>query len=157
MQSVAFAHSNPEPRAATQAVHVVFFSNVSGNTERFVSKLGYDSTRIPIYASDPMPEMSEPFVLITPTYGGCLSVTGKEGSHVPRQVKKFLANKTNRDLTRGVLAAGNSNFGASYGAAGKAVAAKLGVPYLYRFELMGTQEDVDNVRKGLDQFWQHQR
>ena len=147
------AYFDSVPRAAEKSVHVVFFSNVSGNTERFVTKLGYASTRIPIYSSEPMPEMSEPFVLITPTYGGCLSVTGKEGSHVPRQVKKFLANKTNRDLARGVLAAGNSNFGASFGAAGEAVAAKLGVPYLYRFELMGTQEDVDNVRKGLDEFW----
>ncbi|EGW6664681.1 class Ib ribonucleoside-diphosphate reductase assembly flavoprotein NrdI, partial [Salmonella enterica subsp. enterica serovar Typhimurium] len=25
---------------------------------------------------------------------------------------------------------------------------------LYRFELMGTQRDIDNVRKGVNEFWQ---
>ncbi|WP_333620208.1 class Ib ribonucleoside-diphosphate reductase assembly flavoprotein NrdI [Dietzia sp.] len=142
---------------AAGRVHVVFFSNISENTARFVGKLGFDSTRIPIRAADEMPEMSEPFVLIVPTYGGCLSVTGREGSHVPRQVKKFLAIEGNRALARGVVAGGNSNFGTSFGAAGEAIAAKLGVPYLYRFELMGTHEDVENVREGLEEFWQHQR
>lgn len=142
-------------QAQTPAVHVVYFSNVSENTRRFVDKLGFASTRIPIRANETMPEMSEPFVLIVPTYGGCLSVTGREGSHVPRQVKNFLHNPRNRELAVGVIAAGNSNFGATYGVAGDLLAAKLNIPYLYRFELMGTQEDVARVREGLEEFWQH--
>jgi len=36
------------------------------------------------------------------------------------------------------------------------ISQKCGVPYLYRFELMGTQQDVDNVRKGVNEFWQRQ-
>ncbi|MBN9328102.1 MAG: class Ib ribonucleoside-diphosphate reductase assembly flavoprotein NrdI, partial [Cellulomonas sp.] len=38
----------------------------------------------------------------------------------------------------GVIAAGNTNFGSAYCKAGKVVAAKCDVPYLYGFELMGT-------------------
>lgn len=144
-----------QQRAAKSAVHVVYFSNISENTRRFVDKLGFAATRIPVRAAEPMPEMSDPFVLIVPTYGGCLKVTGREGSHVPRQVKKFLANPRNRGLVRGVIASGNSNFGTTFGVAGDAVSAKLGVPYLYRFELMGTHEDVVNVREGLEELWQH--
>jgi protein involved in ribonucleotide reduction len=30
------------------------------------------------------------------------------------------------------------------------------VPYLYRFELMGTPDDVDAVRAGLQDFWKEQ-
>ncbi|MCP5629287.1 class Ib ribonucleoside-diphosphate reductase assembly flavoprotein NrdI, partial [Klebsiella pneumoniae] len=28
--------------------------------------------------------------------------------------------------------------------------------WLYRFELMGTQSDIDNVQKGVSEFWQRQ-
>jgi protein involved in ribonucleotide reduction len=33
------------------------------------------------------------------------------------------------------------------------VSRKCGVPYLYRFELMGTDEDVEAVCAGLADFW----
>ncbi|MDU7187671.1 MAG: class Ib ribonucleoside-diphosphate reductase assembly flavoprotein NrdI, partial [Klebsiella sp.] len=44
----------------------------------------------------------------------------------------------------------------AYGRAGDVIKQKCGVPYLYRFELMGTPQDVDNVRKGVSEFWQRQ-
>ncbi len=52
-------------------------------------------------------------------------------------------------MIRGVIAAGNTNFGAEFGYAGDVVSRKCGVPpYLYRFELMGTTDDVFAVRAG---------
>jgi protein involved in ribonucleotide reduction len=59
-------------------------------------------------------------------------------------------------LIRGVIAAGNNNFGAEFAYAGNVVSAKCGVPYLYRFELMGTPDDVESVRAGLKDFWKEQ-
>ncbi|EPM4979464.1 class Ib ribonucleoside-diphosphate reductase assembly flavoprotein NrdI, partial [Escherichia coli] len=47
-------------------------------------------------------------------------------------------------------------FGEAYGRAGDVIARKCGVPWLYRFELMGTQSDIENVRKGVTEFWQRQ-
>ena len=76
-------------------------------------------------------------MLILPTYGG-----GNEGGAVPKQVIKFLNDEDNRALIRGVIAAGNTNFGEAYCIAGDIIAAKCHVPYLYGFELMGTSEDV---------------
>ena len=75
---------------------------------------------------------------------------------------RVLNNEHNRSLIRGVIAAGNTNFGAEFCYAGNVVSRKCGVPYLYRFELMGTAEDVDAVRAGLAAFWKdedtcHQR
>ena len=130
---------------------LVYFSSASDNTHRFVQKLGLDAQRIPLHSSDPFLHASEPYVLVLPTYGG-----GNEGGAVPKQVIKFLNDEDNRALIRGVIAAGNTNFGEKYCIAGDIIAAKCHVPYLYGFELMGTTEDVHNVREGLGRFWQRQ-
>jgi protein involved in ribonucleotide reduction len=135
---------------------VVYFSSVSDNTHRFVTKLGLRSLRIPVHRTDPGLYVDEPYVLITPTYGGGRQVTAVSGGgYVPKQVIRFLNDEHNRSLIRGVIAAGNTNFGAEFGRAGDIVARKCRVPYLYRFELMGTAHDVDRVRAGLLDFFDH--
>ena len=130
---------------------VVYFSSATENTKRFVEKLGLPSQRIPLRRNDPELTVDEPYVLICPTYGGGVSVTGGNSRPVPGQVIRFLNNEGNRSLIRGVIAAGNSNFGADYCLAGKVIADKCKVPYLYRFELMGLAEDVAHVRRQLVQ------
>ena len=130
---------------------VVYFSSATENTKRFVEKLGLPSQRIPLRRNDPELNVDEPYVLICPTYGGGVSVTGGNSRPVPGQVIRFLNNEGNRSLIRGVIATGNSNFGADYCLAGKVIADKCKVPYLYRFELMGSAEDVAHVRRQLVQ------
>ncbi len=127
---------------------LVYFSSTSENTRRFVEKLGREALRLPIDATDETPRVGAPFVLVTPTYGG-----GGDKGAVPKPVIRFLNDPDNRSLIRGVIAAGNTNFGEAYGRAGKIIADKCGVPLLYRFELLGTQEDVTAVRQGLERFW----
>ena len=131
--------------------NLVYFSSVSGNTHRFVEKLGHPALRIPIFAHDEPLKVSEPFVLILPTYGG-----GPDTRAVPKQVVRFLNDERNRQYLRGVIAAGNTNFGEAYGLAGDIVARKCAVPHLYRFELFGTPDDVTAVQEGLEQFWRLQ-
>lgn len=53
-----------------------------------------------------------------------------------------------------MLGAGNTNFGPLFCVAAEKVAAKCQVPLLYKFELMGTDEDVEKVTQGLEEFWQ---
>lgn len=130
---------------------VVYFSSATENTKRFVEKLGLPSQRIPLRRNDPELNVDEPYVLICPTYGGGVSVSGGNSRPVPGQVIRFLNNEGNRSLIRGVIAAGNSNFGADYCLAGKVIADKCKVPYLYRLELMGSAEDVAHVRRQLVQ------
>ena len=145
------------PMPAEEPVRIVYFSNVSEYTKKFVDRLGLPAVRIPVRKTEPMPVVSDPYVLIVPTYGGSLEITGRSGAAVPRQVVAFLNDAHNRSLCRGVIAGGNTNFGTDFGRSGDVISRKLGIPYLYRFELMGTQEDVIRVREGLEEFWQHQQ
>jgi len=128
---------------------LVYFSSASENTHRFVGKLGFPSARIPLHPKDPPLQVGEEYVLLVPTYGG-----GSVKGAVPKQVIRFLNDPHNRSLCRGVISSGNTNFGEAYCLAGDIIASKLGVPLLYRYELLGTPTDVERVTQGLDEFWQ---
>ncbi|GAA1328595.1 MULTISPECIES: class Ib ribonucleoside-diphosphate reductase assembly flavoprotein NrdI [Brachybacterium] len=129
---------------------LVYFSSVSGNTHRFVEKLGLPAQRIPLYPKEEPLVMDEEFVLMVPTYGG-----GNGRGAVPKQVIKFLNDQRNRTLIRGVIGGGNTNFGETYCLAGDIISAKCQVPHMYKFELLGTPRDVQRVHDGLEEFWRH--
>lgn len=120
---------------------VVYFSTKSGNTARYVNKLGFQSIRMTVQN---MPIMDFPYVLVTPTYGG-----GDDRKAVPPPVIKMLNIKENRDHLIGVVSTGNRNFGSSFGAAGKVISQKCEVPHLHSVELFGTIDDVEEVQNKL--------
>ncbi|MTH64502.1 class Ib ribonucleoside-diphosphate reductase assembly flavoprotein NrdI [Paracoccus shanxieyensis] len=127
---------------------LVYFSSASGNTARFVARLGLTAARIPISPADATPEPALPYVLISPTFAD-----GEGRGAVPKQVIRFLNDPGRRALLRGVIAAGNRNFGATYALAGRVIAEKCNVPLLYSFELAGTDNDIARVHDGLHKFW----
>ncbi|WP_049008748.1 class Ib ribonucleoside-diphosphate reductase assembly flavoprotein NrdI [Enterobacter cloacae] len=117
---------------------LVFFSSSSENTLRFIERLGLPATRIPLNERERI-QVEEPYILVVPSYGG-----GGTAGSVPRQVIRFLNDPHNRQRIRGVIAAGNRNFGDAFGRAGDVISQKCGVPYLYRFELMGALLNKSN-------------
>jgi len=130
---------------------LVYFSSSSENTHRFVGRTGLPAIRIPTDRQLEKLRVDTPYILVVPSYGG-----GSSKGAVPAQVIRFLNDEHNRSLIRGVIAAGNTNFGAAYCIAGEIISQKCQVPYLYRFELLGTPEDVAKVRQGVTEFWQRQ-
>lgn len=134
-------------------MQIVYFSSTSENTHRFVQKLTCVSHRIPLNLQEHMVVDSE-YILICPTYSG-----GGKNTHghvdtrgaVPKQVIHFLNDEHNRKLCRAVIGTGNTNFGDSFALAGPIIAAKVGVPLAYQFELSGTQEDVVRVQMLIDE------
>ncbi|WP_411839109.1 class Ib ribonucleoside-diphosphate reductase assembly flavoprotein NrdI [Paracoccus sp. ME4] len=127
---------------------LVYFSSGSGNTARFVERLALPALRIPIRTGQEVPRPARPFVLICPTYSD-----GEGRGAVPKQVIAFLNDPDRRALIRGVIGAGNRNFGATYALAAHIIAQKCAIPVLARFELAGTDTDIARIRDGLDQFW----
>lgn len=127
---------------------LIYFSSASGNTQRFVERLGIEACRIPVSPDEPMPVPRQPFVLICPTYSD-----GQGRGAVAKPVIHFLNDPQRRALLRGVIGAGNRNFGQFFAHAGRVIADKCQVPLLYRFELAGTDIDLIRVREGLQRFW----
>lgn len=128
------------------SINIVYFSNRSENTKRFVEKLnGKDNhTRIPLdWDSNPL-VVSNDYVLCVPTYGG-----GSERSAIPKQVKAFLNVPENRDRLRGVIGFGNTNFGDNFCKAAELISRKTGVPVIAKVEIFGTQDDVIKVKERL--------
>lgn len=127
------------------SISIVYFSNYSGNTKRLVEKLDGTTIRIPIDwdSSNPTVVSSE-YVLIVPTYGG-----GSEKPAIPRQVRHFLNIEQNRDLLRGVIGTGNTNFGEHFCKAADMISEKTGVPIIARVEIFGTDEDVIKIKERL--------
>ncbi len=132
------------------SLDIVYFSNYSGNTKRFVEKLNarpYNIIRIPIdWDVDNPTTVSNGYVLFVPTYGG-----GSEKSAIPRQVRHFLNIPGNREMLKGIVAFGNTNFGEHYCKAAEMISGKTGVPIIARVEIFGTSEDVQRVQERLEQ------
>ena len=131
------------------SIDIVYFSNYSGNTKRFVEKVydgSFNITRIPIsFGDNDISAISTtPYVLFVPTYGG-----GSDRSAIPRQVRRFLNIPENRDLLRGVVGFGNTNFGEHFCKAAEMISQKTGVPIIARVEIFGTPEDVDKVKERM--------
>lgn len=122
---------------------VVYYSTKSGNTRRFVERLGCELLAIPSARQTAL-AVSRPYILIVPTYGD-----GNPRTCVPGPVIRFLNHAPNRHWLQGVVAGGNTNFGSAFGLAGDVIAHKCNIPLLHKFELMGTAADVDAVTQYL--------
>lgn len=128
------------------SIDVVYFSNYSGNTKRFVEKLDVNSIRIPIKWDPTKPlYVDREYVLMVPTYGG-----GSESSAIPRQVRMFLNIPQNRSYLKGIVGLGNTNFGEHYCKAAEIISAKTGKPIIARVEIFGTSEDVQRVKENME-------
>ena len=113
---------------------IVYFSSKTGNTRRFVEKLGFENS----VAITPNLIVNEPFILVTGTYAR------NDGTGaVHPSVIKFLNN--NKDHIKGVVAGGNRNFGHHFAFAGDVISYKCKVELLYKFELFGNDTDVEKT------------
>jgi len=126
------------------SIDIVYFSNYSGNTKRFVEKLDDSAIRIPIDRRSGSVTASRPYILFVPTYGG-----GEGRAAIPRQVRSFLNVIENRDLLRGVVGFGNTNFGEHFCKAAELISQKTGVPVIARVEIFGTDDDVNKVKERM--------
>lgn len=121
---------------------IVYFTSGTGNTRRFVNKIGLNSTEI---TADLI--LDEPFILFCPTYSN-----GEGKGAVPKPIINLLNNENNRKHLKAVIGFGNSNFGKMFCIGSEIVAHKCNVPLAYRVELFGNADDVENVKKIIEEY-----
>ncbi|MEK8128471.1 class Ib ribonucleoside-diphosphate reductase assembly flavoprotein NrdI [Paenibacillus filicis] len=114
---------------------LVVYDSKTGNVRRFIRKLSVRSLQI-----EEAMIAQEPFVLVTYTTGF---------GQVPERVASFL--RDNGDYLQGVAASGNRNWGTGFALSADKIAAEYKVPILAKFELAGTQRDVQQFMMGVDE------
>lgn len=130
-------------------IDIVYFSSRSGNTKKFINKLGREGKKIPLEIEEAKNfTVDDDYILFVPTYSGG---DDRKGA-VPKQVIQFLNNEENRKHIKGVISSGNKNFGNQFAISGDVIAQKCNIPKLYAYELIGTDEDVREVKEILSKF-----
>lgn len=114
---------------------MIYYASLTGNVRRFIAKTGLPAEEI-----KPGIIANERFVLVTYTIGL---------GEVPAVVADFL--KENSEMLVGVAVSGNRNWGDFFGRAGDIIAKEYGVPLLLKFELAGTQDDVNKFKEKVIQ------
>lgn len=108
----------------------VIFMSMTGQTRKFVKKLGMDSLEITL--SNAFCEIHEPFVIVAPTYE-------KEATSI---LNDFLETGNNCAYFKGVAGGGNRNFNTLFCFTAKDLARDYNVPLLHLFEFQGSDYDV---------------
>lgn len=123
-------------------MRIIYYS-LTGNVRKFLQKSGLPADEI-----NPDLTVNEPFILVTCTVGF---------GAVPVEVNDFLDQ--NGRYLRGVSSSGNRNWEhfrkGSFARAADLISERFGVPVISKFELSGTQVDVQEFIKGVDLIESH--
>ncbi|WP_391591928.1 Ribonucleoside-diphosphate reductase class Ib, assembly flavoprotein NrdI [[Mycoplasma] cavipharyngis] len=109
---------------------LLIYASRTNNIQRFINRLQKIEKIIHLQSDNLI--VNEPFCLIT--------YTDKIGA-VPEIVEKFLVK--NHQWLKAVVSSGNRNFGNFFARSGDLIAQKYQVPLLMKFELSGTEADVE--------------
>ena len=113
----------------------IYYDSKTGNVERFIKKM---QARRPDWH----------FIKINPTMviknkGHFLTFTTKIGE-IPATTDEFLQNENNSKLLKSVSSSGNRNWGQFFALAADKIHQKYEIPVLMKFELSGTNTEVEN-------------
>ena len=118
----------------------IAFYSITGQTRRFIQKTGL--TAYEINDADPDHEMGAPYILVVPAYD----------DDMMDAVIDFLGYQSNTRNLVGVAGGGNRNFNELYIHTAKDIAHGLQVPVVFDFEFNGTDKDVKNFQKVVEEF-----
>ena len=110
----------------------IVYTSRTGNVQSVIERLGITGA---IRIGEGTDKVSEDYILITYTDGY---------GEVPLEVEEFLKN--NSEYLRGVIASGNTGYGEAFCAAGNVISEQYNVPFLYKFEDEGTDEDIEKIK-----------
>lgn len=109
----------------------IYYDSKTGNVERFMQKVA-ELTGWMIQKIHPDIEV---------THEGHLVTFTTRFGEVPETTKAFLQYAS--PYLRSVSSSGNRNWGSNFALAGDKIANEYGIPLAFKFELSGTNEDVN--------------
>ncbi|MGD1413443.1 class Ib ribonucleoside-diphosphate reductase assembly flavoprotein NrdI [Bacillus stercoris] len=112
---------------------IITYESKTGNVRRFVKALQQELDIESIEITDDT-IITQEFIHITYTIGF---------GEVPERTLNFI--KKNKNKIRGVVVSGNKVWGDNYGLAGDKLSAKFHIPLLLKFELSGTNQDLQKI------------
>lgn len=117
---------------------MIAFYSMTGNVRRFIkgSDLETQYELYEITEANKNDKISEPFVLVTSTYGF---------GGVPDAVESFL--QVNHGGLLAVASSGNRNWGGNFAKAGDHIREQYRVPLLMKFELHGSEKDRESFKE----------
>lgn len=120
---------------------VVYFSQ-TGQTKKFVDKIS-NTEIIEITTKDFEEEVTEPFILIMPSY--------ETNVHpiVIDTAADFLETADNINYCKGLFGGGNRNFADLFCITAKTLSKEYGLPLLHEFEFQGSPLDVKKLEEEL--------
>lgn len=121
----------------------IFYDSKTGNIERFIEKLKLELNNRNIKMNI---QKINDNTIIDDENSHLITYTTGIGN-VPSITKNFLINnfKLNRlQNLKSVSSSGNRNWGQHFGEAGDKISKKFNIKLLYKFELSGTDIDVNN-------------
>ncbi|WP_099974130.1 MULTISPECIES: class Ib ribonucleoside-diphosphate reductase assembly flavoprotein NrdI [Lactobacillaceae] len=121
---------------------LVFYS-ITGQTRRFISKLDLPENQvIEITDDNPLINMTEDYILLVPAYE----------DDMMDSVIDFLNFENNSANCIGVAGSGNRNFNTLYNQTARKIAQGLELPVIFEYEFNGTEKDVNNFKKVVQEF-----
>lgn len=125
-------------------MQIVFFS-LTGQTRFFIQKLKLEKEPIEITADYPDIEMSEPFILLAPTYAEHIG-NRTISQDILDPIFEFMETNNNSTLCSGLIGSGDKNFGDLFAFTAKELSKKYNIPIVHMYEKNGTIDDVDYVK-----------
>ena len=110
----------------------IVYASRTGNVESIINRLEVSE---PLRIEDGSEECQEEYILFTYTDGY---------GDIPYEVETFL--EKNGDKIKGVIASGDTGYGEAYCQAGDKISEQYNVPYLYKVENAGTDEDIEKIK-----------
>ena len=114
------------------------YLSLTGNVRSFVSRVGIDSVELDY--SNPLAEVNEDYIIITPSYD----------DEITEIFSDFIEYKDNIKYLVGFVGSGNKNWDDSYCFNAKELALKYSKPLIFDFELDGTDNDIIEFKKEVD-------
>lgn len=118
----------------------IYYDSKTGNVGRFVRRIE-EITGWATQKTDVESEITERGHLIT--------FTTRFGE-IPESTRIFM--ERSHQWIDSVSSSGNRNWGRNFGAAGDLISKEFGIPLLLKFELSGTNEDVNTLIKLIQEF-----